>query len=41
MMLAVEEGGRYAMVYNATTYPAGPGVELQRLARDASQLRGR
>jgi Flp pilus assembly protein TadG len=24
MMLAIEEGGRYAMVYNATAYPSGP-----------------
>jgi len=24
MMLAIEEGGRYAMVYNAATYPNGP-----------------
>jgi Flp pilus assembly protein TadG len=24
MMLGLEEGGRYAMVYNPTTYPSGP-----------------
>jgi Flp pilus assembly protein TadG len=24
MMLGIEEGGRYAMVYNATNYPSGP-----------------
>ncbi len=24
MMLALEEGGRYAMVYKPTTYPSGP-----------------
>src|ERR1700757_3418083 len=24
MMLGLEEGGRYAMVYNPTTYPNGP-----------------
>ena len=24
MLLAIEEGGRYAMVYNASTYPGGP-----------------
>jgi hypothetical protein len=35
MLLAVEEAGRYAMLYNSTTFPGGPPGCAQTLAQCA------